>query len=367
MRLDVERRLELDEPTSHRLLEICSGLIDRCSIVVLSDYAKGVLSDWLVRRLIDLARGKGVPVLVDPKSRDIRRYAAASVIKPNSKEAAAIVGYECDTETNAHSAARSICDTADIAGVVLTRGAQGMTIWQPGVLPEPVQVASVALDVFDVSGAGDTVMATLALALAAGADLTSAATLANVAAGVVVAHQGTAVVTPTELAMAVQRQLGLERPKAVDLAEATAIVEVWRKSGLVVGFTNGCFDLVHAGHVTLLKQARQRCDRLIVAINSDASVRRLKGPSRPVQSEAGRATVLAAMECVDMIVQFDDDTPLRLIQALQPDRLIKGAEYAIDQVVGADVVQARGGEVLLIPLVAGNSTTALIERARVKT
>jgi D-beta-D-heptose 7-phosphate kinase/D-beta-D-heptose 1-phosphate adenosyltransferase len=247
-----------------------------------------------------------------------------------------------------------------LGAVVATRSEQGMSVVaEPSVHHLPAE----AREVFDVSGAGDTVVAALAAALAAGATLPDAARLANLAAGIVVAKVGTAVVRPDELTAALNRQ-GWEAAGAKVLSRAAAMerVEAWRRQGRRVGFTNGCFDLLHPGHISLLGQARAACDRLVVGLNSDASVKRLKGESRPVQGESARATVLASLASVDLVVLFEEDTPLALIEALRPDVLVKGADYTIDKVVGADLVQGWGGRVVLAELVEGQSTTKTIAK-----
>jgi len=232
---------------------------------------------------------------------------------------------------------------------------------------EPVHFKPEAREVFDVSGAGDTVVATLALALAAGADTEDAAHLANIAAGIVVGKSGTATVSADELSSAVHHQdLGQAEAKLAGLDMADGVCAKWRDRELSVGFTNGCFDLLHPGHISLLSQARAACDRLVVGLNSDASVKRLKGDSRPVQSEAARAAVLGALTAVDLVVIFSEDTPIRLIETLRPDVLVKGADYTIDTVVGADIVQGYGGKIVLAELADGHSTTNTIERLNSK-
>lgn len=364
MRLDVERPLILDE----RAVSLISGRFeeaaDSTAAVVLSDYAKGVLAPPVIRRIVDLARARGVPVVVDPKSRDVRRYAGATVLTPNASEAALIAGIDCEEDASAEDAAKIVRDLADVEAVVLTRGAQGMTIWDPSdESGRATHVATVASEVFDVSGAGDTVVAALSLALASAASVTTAARIANVAAGVAVGKRGTAVVQARELAKALGGARENGDPKIVDTATAGAVVADWKAHGLKVGFTNGCFDLLHPGHVELLRRSRAACDRLVVALNTDASVRRLKGEMRPVQNENARSIVMAAIDSVDLVTLFDEDTPMRLIEFLRPDFLIKGADYTTATVVGADFVASYGGKVILVPIETGHSTTSIIARA----
>lgn len=329
------------------------------SAQVLSDYGKGVLAGEVVAAVIEAAHAAGLPVIVDPKGTDFARYRGADLLTPNRKELHEATRMPVDDDEAIVAAARDLVGRCGVRAVLVTRGRDGMTL----VVDEgdPVHLPALAREVFDVSGAGDTVVATVAAGLGAGMSLADAAQLANVAAGIVVGKVGTAVVRRDELADALGGSIGLagrilSRP---DLADRVA---QWRARGLTVGFTNGCFDLVHPGHVSLIEQASAVCDRLVVAINSDASVRRLKGEGRPVQDESARARVLASFAAVDAVTVFDEDTPLELIAAILPDILVKGADYAVDQVVGGDVVTANGGKVVLASLVDGFSTTRTISR-----
>ena len=275
-----------------------------------------------------------------------------------------IAGVECTDDDRAETAVKIFRERARVGAVVLTRGAAGMTILDPAEVEDAVtHVPAVASQVFDVSGAGDTVVAALALALACGASVTTAARIGNAAAGIAVSKQGTAVVHAGELSTVLGGVRTGDNPKIVSNEAGVAIVADWKAKGLKVGLTNGCFDLLHPGHVELLKRSRAACDRLVVALNSDASVRRLKGEARPVQNEHARSIVMAAIDSVDLVTVFEEDTPLRLIELLTPDYLIKGADYTLATVVGADVVRAYGGKVVLVPLKNGHSTTSIIARA----
>ncbi|MCU0837919.1 MAG: D-glycero-beta-D-manno-heptose 1-phosphate adenylyltransferase [Rhodospirillales bacterium] len=330
--------------------------------VLLSDYAKGVLGEGMAARLIAAARAAGRPVIVDPKGRDFRRYAGASVITPNRRELAEASGVIVATPEDAVAAARSLLAGAGIDAVVATLGGDGLVVVSDGGAAVR-HLPAIAREVFDVTGAGDTVVAALALLIAAGTPLAEAAAIANVAAGIVVGKVGTAVATAAEIAAALrQRELAGADAKLCSRAGALEQVAAWRRQGLVVGFTNGCFDLIHPGHLSLLRQARAACDRLVVGLNSDASVRRLKGSGRPVQSEAARGLVLAALADVDLVVIFDEETPAALIEALRPGVLVKGADYRIDEVVGAAFVRSIGGRVLLARLEPGYSTSATLAR-----
>jgi D-beta-D-heptose 7-phosphate kinase/D-beta-D-heptose 1-phosphate adenosyltransferase len=284
---------------------------------------------------------------------------------PNARELSAATRLPTASNNEVESAAARILQDFEIGAIVVTRSEKGMTILERG--KQAVHLPAEAREVFDVSGAGDTVLAVLALATGAGADIIDAAALANAGAGIVVGKTGTAVVHADELMRALRSS---EMKSAQDkiLSREAMVDEAagWRRKGLKVGFTNGCFDLLHPGHVSLLSQARAACDRLIVGLNTDASVKRLKGEGRPVNAEAARALVLAALETVDAVVLFDEDTPLSLIEALKPDVLVKGADYKIEDIVGADVVRENGGRVVLAQLLPGQSTTATIARIDAK-
>jgi len=353
---------ESTEPASAEaraaLLAAVEGWCDGCAVVVLSDYAKGALAGGIAAELIAIARARDIPVVVDPKGTDFARYRGARVVTPNRRELGLALGTPIAPGEEA-AAATALRRRFGFGAVLLTLGRDGMILidGDDGAIALPTD----AREVFDVSGAGDTVVAGLAAALAAGAGLADAAALANTAAGIVVGKVGTAVVRAAELARALRHSERLQADeKLLDLPTATERVEGWRRLGLRVGFTNGCFDLVHPGHVSLLNQARAACGRLVVGLNTDASVARLKGPGRPIQGEAARATVLASMAAVDAVVLFGEETPIELIRALRPDVLIKGADYRLEQVVGADLVHGWGGRVLLAELAPGHSTTATL-------
>jgi D-beta-D-heptose 7-phosphate kinase/D-beta-D-heptose 1-phosphate adenosyltransferase len=335
--------------------------LERADVVILSDYAKGLLSDTVLRKAIALAGKRGVPVVADPKSRDFARYRGVTLLLPNAAELTAATDMPCTNDEQACDAADAARRDCGLENILVTRSGQGMSLVSADgdVLHLPAR----AREVHDVSGAGDTVAATVAVALAAGLQLEDAARLANVAAGLVVAKVGTATVYPEDLVTAIQTADVMSvQGEIVTLARALEKVESWRTKGLSVGFTNGCFDLLHPGHVSLLREARATCDRLIVGLNSDDSVRRLKGPERPIQNETARSIVLASLGAVDLVVLFDEDTPIDLIEAIKPNVLIKGAHYDRDEVVGADVVQGYGGKVVLAKIREGYSTTRTLAR-----
>ncbi len=360
--------LRLDEedpgaaaPNQEAILESFVSALDGADAVVLSDYAKGVLSDSVLQGAITAARRHRRPVVADPKREDFSAYRGVDVLTPNQTEAAYAARIAGIDDISVVEAGRHALERAAAKAVLVTRSERGLTLVRPAM--PPLHLPTHAQAVADVSGAGDTLVAAFGLAVAAGAPLPEAARLGNLAAGIVVGKPGTATVDHAELAAALRRErLDAVDEKVADWAQAQAQVRAWQRGGLRVGFTNGCFDLIHPGHVRLLSAARAACDRLIVALNSDASVGRLKGPGRPVQTEAARATVMAGMAPADLVILFDEDTPEALIAALLPDVLFKGADYSMDQVVGADIVRAHGGQVKLIPLEAGHSTTKTIAR-----
>ncbi len=364
LRVDRERNGEPGEAALGTLIATVLEALADAQAVVVSDYAKGVVSDALLAALLPEARKRGLPVLVDPKGTDFARYRGATLVTPNQKEAALATGQRCDSDADAEAAGRKLIEACGIDAALITRGAQGMTL-VTGTKAGALHLPAEAREVFDVSGAGDTVVAALAVTLAAGQPLAQAARLANAAAGIVVAKVGTAVVLPEELraALHLPDPLGLDG-KVATAARASDVVAAWRARGERIGFTNGVFDLLHPGHLALLAEVRGQCDRLIVAINADASVRRLKGPSRPVQNEQHRARLLAALSLVDLVVIFAEDTPIPLLEQLKPDLLVKGGDYSVDQVVGADIVRAYGGEVKVSRLIEGQSTTATIAKLR---
>jgi len=331
------------------------------SAILLSDYGKGVVSERLIRSAVWQAQNAGIPVIVDPKGRDFARYGAVDVIKPNASELAGATGLPVDSDAEIEAALEALLAATTAKAIVVTRAGKGMSLMRRG---EPAQhFPGRAREVFDVSGAGDTGLAALGLALGAGASLEQAVQLAILASGVVVGKSGTAVVTPAELIEAeVSQHAGTALVKVTALDDLAAEVEGWHRQGLKVGFTNGCFDVLHRGHVAYLAQARSWCDRLVVALNSDASVRTLKGDGRPVNDLESRAVVIGGLASVDRVTAFDEPTPLRLIERLRPDVLIKGADYTRDTVVGADLVASWGGEVRLAAFTDGFSTTRTLER-----
>ena len=361
MRLDEEITAAIDAPTATALLERFAKALETADVVVLSDYAKGVLTDDVLRAAIAQSAAMGRTVIADPKRLDFAAYRGATVLTPNEHEVSRATRIDAADDREAVRAAELALDATGGAAVLVTRSAKGLTLVRRG--QPALHLPTRAREVADVSGAGDTLVAALAVALGAGASLPEASVLANITAGISVAKQGTATVSRDELlgVLHLEGLVATDR-KIATREEAVARAAGWRAQGLKVGLANGCFDLIHPGHVHLLTEARTRCDRLVVALNTDASVQRLKGPTRPLQSETARATVMASLSPVDLVVLFGEETPLELIQVLRPDVLVKGADYRIEEVVGADLVQGWGGMVLLVDLQEGHSTTGTIRR-----
>lgn len=360
LRADRESRAEINQAVQGELLAAFEQALPNVDVVVLSDYAKGVLSEAVTQAAIAAARRAGKRVVVDPKSRSFAKYRGAHVLTPNRHELQLASGLECSNDEQVIAGARQSIEAGHCEAMVVTRSADGMSVVEQG---GAMHLHAVAREVFDVSGAGDTAIAALALGLAKGGDLANVARLANIAAGIVVSKPGTAVVTTGEVMVALEDVAQpTASPKLFNLHRVQQQVERWREQGLKVAFTNGCFDLLHPGHISLLDQARRTADKLVVGLNSDLSVRRLKGTGRPVQSEVARATVLVSLKAVDAVVIFDEDTPLELIRSLAPDVLVKGADYTVATVVGAEDVMARGGKVVLANLVEGQSTTNTLRR-----
>ena len=359
---------ELAQPATadieQKLIDAALPQIARADIVLLSDYAKGVLTARVIRNVIDAARKLGKRVIIDPKSANFAIYRGATLLTPNRKEFAEATRSRADTDQSIADAAQDAMQLADCEAMLVTQSEHGMTL-----VPRhgaAIHVPALPVKVRDVSGAGDTVAATLALALAADADWETALRMATAAAAVAVSKKGTASVTAAELRRKILPHAFLAAEEKIVAAgdDLDAQLLDWRKQGLRIGFTNGCFDILHPGHVKVLTAARGACDRLIVGLNSDASAKRLKGEGRPVQDERARAEVLAALEAVDLVAIFEEDTPIRLITEIKPSVLVKGGDYTREQVVGHEIVEAHGGEVVLVDVLPGHSTTSLVNRAK---
>jgi D-beta-D-heptose 7-phosphate kinase / D-beta-D-heptose 1-phosphate adenosyltransferase len=361
LRLDTESNGARPAEAYERLLADFEAVLPSADVVILSDYAKGVLTDALCTTLIQKSRSANVPVLVDPKSRDWKRYSGATTICPNLNELSLATGESAKDVARALAAGQQIIASLNLEYLTVTLSEKGIAVLYP---TRQVLLPAVARNVFDVSGAGDTVVATLALGIAGKLPIESAAQLANIAAGIVVSKVGTVPIQRDEMIGALSDEIGLHaEEKVLPLERLQARAASWRSSGKRIVFTNGCFDILHVGHISLLAAARRQGEKLIVGINSDASVKRLKGPSRPLVGELERAQMLAALTAVDAVVIFAEDTPLAVIEALRPDVLVKGGDYTETTIVGAPEVRSWGGTVKIIPIVAGFSTTQLIAKA----
>jgi D-beta-D-heptose 7-phosphate kinase/D-beta-D-heptose 1-phosphate adenosyltransferase len=362
MRLDVETsdtptQLEIDS-----LLWSLASEVSRANCIVFSDYAKGVLPERVCQSVIAEARKRGVPVLVDPKGADFSKYRGATTICPNLQELATCTGLPAQDTGALMTAGRALIAPLNIEYLTVTMSERGIRVLQQNA-EDDLHASAQAREVYDVSGAGDTVIATLAASAAAKLDLESALQLANVAAGIVVSRVGTVPIDRASLMATLSAELSLStQEKVVDRAGLIARAAQWRSRGETVVFTNGCFDLLHIGHITLLEDAHRMGNHLVIGLNSDDSVQRLKGPTRPIVGENERARILAALASTDAIVIFDEDTPLATIEALRPDVLIKGGDYTEATVVGADLVRGWGGRVAIVPTVAGFSTTNIVKK-----
>jgi D-beta-D-heptose 7-phosphate kinase/D-beta-D-heptose 1-phosphate adenosyltransferase len=361
LRVDSEDSRPIDDETEAELVRAVEHAAEGAGVILLSDYAKGAVTPAVIESCLRAARGSGALLIVDAKARSLVKYGEADLIKPNALELSVLTGLPTETDADVEIALAAVLADCAAKAVLVTRGAKGMSLAERGKAVKHIR--GVPRRVFDVSGAGDTGLAALGLALAAKASLEAAAQFAVLASGVAVSKVGTAVVSPSELIDAeLAAHLGPAEAKVVTLEQAAAEADRWRVQGLKVGFTNGCFDILHRGHVAYLAQARAWCDRLIVGINSDASVRALKGDGRPVNDLESRALVLAGLTHVDLVAPFAEATPIDLIKAIRPEVLIKGADYTMEGVVGAPEVQSWGGQVKLADIVDGYSTTAAIAR-----
>lgn len=360
VRIDRESREALPPSVEQQLCLWIAAHACEYRVIVLSDYSKGVLTPAVIAAAVSAAAAAGIPVLVDPKGTDFTRYGGATLLTPNRKEAEAASGVVITDAASLAEAAAVIMEAAGLQHLLITRSEEGMSLFSRG--GEVVHIPTVAREVFDVSGAGDTVLAALAVGVASGFSMAESARLANVAAGIAVGKLGTSIVTPQEIIDTVSLSHMDSHAKIKSLEVLSGLIAAEKNRGKRIVFTNGCFDLLHFGHVKYLQKARSLGDLLVLGLNSDASVRRLKGPKRPLIDQEERAHLLAALDCIDYVVIFDEDTPLELITALKPDILAKGGDYALDGVVGRDFVESYGGRVELITFVDGKSTTNIIER-----
>ena len=360
IRLDRETNAPVSPETEARLIEQIRNAMAGCQAVVLSDYAKGVLTPDVIEATLDQARRMQIPVLVDPKGRAYGRYRGAYALTPNAREAAEASGIPTLTNDGLTAAAAEIIRQTDCRLLVITRGADGIALFEPDA--PPLFMPTEALEVFDVTGAGDTFVALLAAAIGARIDHHQAAELANTAAGVVVGKSGAAVVSPDELRTALEERAS--KAKIVRSEELADLGQHLRAEGKRIVLTNGCFDFIHAGHIDFLQRARALGDVLVLATNSDATITRLKGAPRPVIRRDQRMRLLAAINEVDYLTVFEDDTPHEIIRALQPDVLVKGKNYSENEVEGHEIISAQGGSIVLLDLIHDLSTGEILKREK---
>ncbi|UMM63561.1 D-glycero-beta-D-manno-heptose-7-phosphate kinase [Aristophania vespae] len=360
VRIDEECIKPFSSDVTARIIAAAQAAIAESDVLVCSDYAKGVLSDEVLAAVIEAGRKKNIPIIVDPKRKSFVGYQGATLVTPNRAEMTQATGLSLRTEQEIERAAQKASEQFG-GDVLLTRSEDGMTLWRKNGKMTHASVRK--SEVSDVSGAGDTVLATVASVLSAGQPLETAIVIATTAAAISVSKLGTATVSRAELSQELRNEMH-DAGKLVSIEEAQDIVQNWHHHGAQVVFTNGCFDLVHPGHISLIRAAAREGDKLIVALNTDSSVKRLKGDSRPIQDEIARATVVGALRDVDLVVLFDEDTPLEAIKALRPDVLVKGADYTESQVVGGDFVKQYNGRVALVDLIEGRSTSSLVKKAK---
>lgn len=361
MRLDIEDTDPITKTESEELLKKLKGVIDQFDLILLSDYMKGFLTRDLCQGMIKMAVANGIPIIVDVKDPNYGKYYGATLLKPNLSELRMLTGISAQTDDEIVSASEELRKRSQCRYVLTTLGARGMVLVGDG---DPYYVKSQVREVFDVSGAGDTTIAYLAACMASGMSIRDAVDVANVAAGIQVGKVGTSSVSLEEVRNALSYESSSSSSKILSMVEAENLRT--EKADKEIVFTNGCFDILHVGHVRYLKQASELGDVLVVGLNSDASVKRLKGSDRPVNSEKDRAELLSALGFVDYVVVFDEDTPYNLIKAIQPDVLVKGGDYKPEDVVGKGIVESRGGKVLILPFVEGKSTTGIINKINKK-
>jgi D-beta-D-heptose 7-phosphate kinase/D-beta-D-heptose 1-phosphate adenosyltransferase len=360
LRLDQESRAPLSPELVRRAVRLGESLLAEVEGVVCSDYCKGFCMPAILAPLFTAARAAGRPIVVDPKARDFAQYYGATVLTPNIAEVERASGCLVDGPVALARAVAGLLQRSQAQAMLVTQGKDGMTLFHP---PQaPVQIPARARDVYDVTGAGDTVIATFTMAMVGGVPLVDAARVANVAAGIVVGKLGTAVVSAEELQVALREAAGADSAKVLAREELAMMLQYHRQRGERIVFTNGCFDLLHVGHIRCLQYARALGERLVVGLNDDASVRQLKGLGRPLLPQDERARILAALACVDYVTIFSEPTPLALIKRLRPDVLVKGGDYTPEAVVGRDEVEAYGGAVHIAPYVPGMSTTTIVEQ-----
>ena len=360
MRADDETITLIKKQTKQRILRLIDSALNYYNVLVIADYAKGVLTPEMIKQLIKLAKKAKIPVIVDPQGNNYSHYKGVDIVTPNRKELSLATGMPANSDKQIRLAANKLISDHNIKSILATRSGDGMTLINSNSFNT---YKAEAQEIFDVSGAGDTVVATISASLSAGIDLKQAVQLANISAGIVVAKTGTAVAYANDILEAlIKRKLQNEEIKVLSIKSAVERTKFWRSQKFKIGFTNGCFDLLHPGHIATINAAKAACDKLIVGLNNNASVRRLKGNERPVQSEEIRAQILSSLMNVDAVVVFSEDTPVKILENLKPDVFIKGGDYKIATLPEANTVKAYGGKIILTNLLKGHSTTATISK-----
>ena len=360
LRTDDETAILVNKNTEQRILKLAATALKNYNVLVIADYAKGVFSAELTKKLIILAKQLKIPVIVDPQGNNYKRYKGVDIVTPNRKELSLATGMPSNTDKQIKIAANKLISDYNIKSILATRSGDGMTLINSNSF---VTYAAEAQEIFDVSGAGDTVVATISASLSAGIDLIQAVKLANISAGIVVAKTGTAIAYASDILETLENhKLQKSNNKILDMKLAINRVKVWRSQKLKIGFSNGCFDLLHPGHMATINAAKAVCDKLIIGLNNDASIKRLKGKKRPVQSEEIRAQILSSLTNVDAVLIFAEDTPIKILKNLKPDIFIKGGDYKIEMLPEANIIKAYGGEIILTNLLKGQSTTKTISK-----
>lgn len=365
LRLDDEvSNQKISNEFENKVKEEIESRINEYSLIILSDYAKGFLTDSLCKWIVSIANERNIPVIVDPKGSNYEKYSGATCITPNKSEFDDICKKNVTSNDEIILEARNIINDYKIKSIMVTLGAHGSIYVDKDIYKH---IKSIARDVYDVSGAGDSVVAALSVALNRGLSGENAASIANVSGGLAVEKMGTAIVSSDEIYSEISKMSGMSyyNEKIKSIEDLAFLREKWRKSGFKVGFTNGCFDLLHLGHIHSIKEAKKHCDKLIVAINSDSSVKKLKGDERPIQEEEVRMNVMAHMDLVDGVILFGDETPYNIINEIKPDFLFKGKDYVNKKVVGSDILKSYGGEIILLPIYEGQSTTNTVNKLKV--
>jgi D-beta-D-heptose 7-phosphate kinase/D-beta-D-heptose 1-phosphate adenosyltransferase len=364
LRLDEENSKEIPKKILKKLLDSFDKALPEADVVIVSDYGKGVFPFDVVQHIIKRCRSKNVAAFIDPKGFSWERYSGATCVTPNTAELNLIAPFPADDETILENQANKLIEKYDLDYMLVTRGPKGISLFRRG---RPARyIATHAREVYDVSGAGDTVIASLAAAFGAGLKMSEAAALANIAGGIVVGKVGTQPILESELKQALWGRTLDGVNKIVSKNQAQDMIAEWRRNDQRIVFTNGCFDILHIGHIKLLHAAADEGDKLIIGLNSDFSVKKLKGDSRPVVPEAERAALLSSIKGVDLVVFFHEETPLKLIRSFKPDIIVKGGDYTPEQVVGHEIVEQDGGKVVIVPLIDGISTTKVIESVKPK-